>query len=83
LSGGRDSDVIALLWRLAGSERLDARVREQLRATVMFVLVAQLLAGGGGERAPRGRFGPPASWATPRRATPPYRGSLTGRRPRG
>lgn len=73
------------LWRLAGSDRLDAQVREQIRATVLFVLIAQLLAGGAGaaERPERGRFGMPEPWAVPRRSRPPWRGSLMGRRPRG
>jgi hypothetical protein len=63
---------------------LDARVAEQLRATVLFIMIAQLLAAAEGEDRPaRGRFGRPVSRAAPRRAKPPYRGSLTGRRPRG
>jgi hypothetical protein len=83
--GDRDRDPLTSLWRLAGSDRLDAHVREQLRATVLFVLIAQLLAGGpgAGARPLRGRFGTPESWAAPPRAKPPWRGSLTGRRPRG
>jgi hypothetical protein len=81
----RARDPLTTLWRLAGSDRLDARVREQLRATVLFVLVAELLAAGAGAgaRPERGRFAVPEAWAAPRRAKPPWRGSLTGRRPRG
>ena len=75
--------MLADLWRIAGSDRLDADVREQLRATVLFLLIAQLLASGGGERAERGRSTIPVSWHAPRRARPPHRGSLSGRRPRG
>jgi hypothetical protein len=76
-------DVLTTLWRLAGSDRLDARVREQLRAALLFVLVAQLLAAGGLPRAERGRFGAPRSWVVQRRARPPFHSSLAGRRPRG
>ena len=76
-------DVLMTLWRLAGSDRLDAQVREQLRATLLFVLMAQLLAGGGLQRPERGRFGVPRSWSAPRRGRPPFHGSLAGRRPRG
>jgi hypothetical protein len=76
-------DVLTTLWRLAGSDRLDAQVREQLRSTLLFVLLAQLLAGGGTQRPERGRFGTPRSWSVPRRARPPFHGSLAGRRPRG
>jgi hypothetical protein len=79
-----DRDALLWLWRLAGSDRLDARVRDQLRAAVLLVLIAQLLAAAAGDQRPaRGRFGTPVSWRTPRRARPPYRGSLSGRRPRG
>jgi hypothetical protein len=76
-------DVLTTLWRLAGSDRLDAQVREQLRATVLFVLIAHLLAGGDRRRPERGRFGAPRSWSVPRRSRPPFHGSLAGRRPRG
>jgi hypothetical protein len=81
----RPRDPLTTLWRLAGSDRLDERVREQVRATLLFVLIAELLAAGAGAgaRPERGRFGAPPSWAAPRRAKPPWRGSLTGRRPRG
>jgi hypothetical protein len=75
--------MLATLWRLAASERLDAEMSERLRATVLFVLIAQLVAAGGGERPARGRFTLPVSWRAPRRARAPHRGSLSGRRPRG
>jgi hypothetical protein len=84
LTGERDP--LAALWRLAVSEELDARMRDHVRATVLFVLVAQLLAGGAGaaQRPEAGAgFGVAESWEAPRRARPPWRGSLTGRRPRG
>jgi hypothetical protein len=70
------------LLQLATSPSVDARVREHVRATIVLVLLAQLLAGGERGR-PAAAFGIPASWSTPRRRRPPYRSSLTGRRPRG
>jgi hypothetical protein len=78
------SDPGAPLWLLRATASLDARVRDQVRGTVLFILIAQLLAGAEGEDRPaRERVRRPSSWATPRRARPPYQGSLTGRRPRG
>jgi hypothetical protein len=82
---GMELRELTLLQWLSSADHLDARVREQLRATVLFVLIAQLLASEDGELRPaaRGGFGPATSWRAPRRAKPPWRGSLTGRRPRG
>lgn len=71
-----------VLVQLATTSGVDAQVRERARATVLLILLAQLLAGGGGER-PETRFAHPGSWRAPRRSRPPYATTLTGRRPRG
>jgi hypothetical protein len=74
---------VRLLVQLATASGVDAEVRERARATALLIILAQLLAAGGGERPVRGRFSLPASWRAPRRARPPYATTLTGRRPRG
>jgi hypothetical protein len=71
--------VLQLALRLQGA---DSRHRELMRDVVVWILLAQLLAGQRGGR-PARSTPLPARDERPTRGRVPRRGSLAGRRPRG